>query len=177
MLKSFRKAIGQVFAIRTKTRGTPWLDHLLGVTNLILNSSDLLPFPYVKSGACLVINILQTIKDARKNEDDFRELLTSIVGIVRLVRDQILQNQISTTFDVQCIAFNDRLLDILGELHGNSRSTAKWKKYVRSAAIKDDIAGYRRAIDEARENFLLSTAIQTQRGIEQILDDINSLPR
>ncbi|KAJ7592700.1 hypothetical protein C8J56DRAFT_481792 [Mycena floridula] len=157
MFKSLQKAIGQVFAIRirSKTSGTPWLDHLLSVTNLVMNSSDLMPFPYMKAGACLVVSILQTIKDARKNQEDFRELLTSIVGIVRLVRDQILQSQISPIFDAQCTVFNDRLLDILTSLHEHARSTAEWKKYVRSAAIKEDLAGYRRAIDEMRENFLV----------------------
>ncbi|KAJ7592827.1 hypothetical protein C8J56DRAFT_483464 [Mycena floridula] len=180
MFRSLQKSMGQVFAVRTKTKcsGSPWLEHLISIANLFMNSSDLLPFPYMKAGAGLVVSILQTIKDARKNQDEFRELLTSIVGIFSLVRDQIVQQQIPTTFDAQCMAFNDRLLDIMTSLHEHARSTAEWKKYVRSAEIRDDIVGYRRTVDEMRDNFLLSAVLQTHRGIEQILvlDGINSLP-
>ncbi|KAJ7592829.1 hypothetical protein C8J56DRAFT_1045284 [Mycena floridula] len=181
MLKSLQEAIGQVFAIRirTKSHGTPWLDQLLSVTNLLMNSSDLLPFPYVKSCATLVVFILQTIRDVKKNQDDFRELLTNIVDVIKLVRDESLQSQcpsLSTDFRNQCTEFNNRLIDILESIHEHSRSTGAWRRYARSATIKDDIARHRRTLDEFRNNLMLSTVIQTHRGIEQILDGIERFP-
>ncbi|KAJ7592869.1 hypothetical protein C8J56DRAFT_1127431 [Mycena floridula] len=165
MFRSLQKSIGQVFAVRTKTQcsGSPWLEHLISIANLFMNSSDLLPFPDVKADAGLVVSILQTINDARKNQDEFRELLAGIVGIVSL--------RSMSRF----IYHGSRLLDIMTSLHEHARSTAEWKKYARSAEIRDDIVGYRRAVDEMRDNFLLSAVLQTHRGIEQILDGINSL--
>ncbi|KAJ7592810.1 hypothetical protein C8J56DRAFT_1127350 [Mycena floridula] len=135
---------------RSKSQTFSWLDHLLSITKLLMNSRELIPFPYVKASAGLV--------DARKNQEDFRELVTSIVGIVSPLRSSM-----PSTY----IALNDRsrLLGILGTLHENSRSTVEWEKYVRSASIKDDIARRRRPVDEMRDNyFMLSTAIQTQRN-------------
>ncbi|KAJ7592833.1 hypothetical protein C8J56DRAFT_483548 [Mycena floridula] len=188
----FSAHTGHVFASRILRWKTPpartiWLEYLLQVAHLLQNATELLPFPFIKAGASVVVDILETIKTVQNNRDDFRDLLTSIVDIVKTIRDEILLpgtgRILPARFSEQCTAFNDHLIDILGELHHNSRSTRAWKRYVLSNVIQSDIARYRKRVEEIRANFMLCTVIQNQlilhqvqNGIHDLRDDISRLP-
>ncbi|KAJ7583320.1 hypothetical protein C8J56DRAFT_894034 [Mycena floridula] len=164
-----------------------WLEHLLEVVTLLQSASNLAPVPYVNAGLTLIVHILKTIKTARQNQDDFRELVTSIVGIVTLVRDEIVNPKLQTNssaFMAHCKAFNESLLDIITEINNKLRSLSGAKKYLLSGAIKDDLQKHQDRIREIRYNFMLWIIMQNRLVVHEMRDtmhkmrkDIIELPR
>ncbi|KAJ7572905.1 hypothetical protein C8J56DRAFT_570933 [Mycena floridula] len=108
-LKAIREqAFEFVFQRKRKTCGSPWLDNLLLTANVVVGLSGSLPFPYVGSCATLVVFILQRIKNVKRNQNDFRDLLIDIVAVLQVVRDATLNDpNPSTDFCQQCTKFTN----------------------------------------------------------------------
>ncbi|KAJ7592806.1 hypothetical protein C8J56DRAFT_483094 [Mycena floridula] len=178
MLQIFDKRHGKLSDGRNEPASPQWLDHLLQVITLLQDAGDLAPVPYVSVGLSVVINILKIIKTAKQNQDDFRQLVTNIVGIVTLVRDEIVNRKLqteSTTFLAYCETFNESLLDIMTELNNKLRSLSGPRKYLLASSIKEDIQKHQDRIHECRANFLLWIVMQNRLTVHQVHNSIHEM--
>ncbi|KAJ7592811.1 hypothetical protein C8J56DRAFT_1023711 [Mycena floridula] len=178
MLQIFDKRQGKPSGSCTEPTSPQWLEYFLQVTTLLQDAGDLAPVPYVSASLSLVVNILKIIKTVKQNQDSFREIVTNIVGIVTMVRDEIISPKLQTdcaTFLAHCKTFNESLIDIMKEINNQLRSLSGPKKYLLSSSIKEDIQKYQDRIHECRANFLLWIAMQNRLAVHQVHNSIHEM--
>ncbi|KAJ7463359.1 hypothetical protein FB451DRAFT_1180451 [Mycena latifolia] len=121
-----------------------WLPAFIFTAKAIAAAGESLPFPYVKGVFGSAVFLLETVQKVQKNRDSMKELL--LQDVVEAVHHRQMKPR----------GFGARL-----------------KEVVKSGSTSEEITGFRERIHEIRSNFMLMTAMDTNFGMQKVLNVIS----
>ncbi|KAJ6477799.1 hypothetical protein DFH09DRAFT_1467602 [Mycena vulgaris] len=137
------KAMFRLFKSSSQARSN-WLSTSLLTAKAITAGAECLPFPYVKGIFGMVVAILKTVENVKKNRDDLKELCGNIMDIIRIVENQILR------MAIQLLVLQG-VLEAVKQMQTEPRSlSSRLKEVVKLSSTADELAGYRTRIQELR---------------------------
>ncbi|KAH0579593.1 hypothetical protein H2248_002444 [Termitomyces sp. 'cryptogamus'] len=141
-----------------------WLDNLIITAGVVRDASDLIPFPYLKLAAGIVVQVLLKIQTVRRHVDDFRDLSEKLVRIITTVRDTVREwpqdQSLPTDFVHRCSNFVNQLLTLQTGIDELVRQNGSWTRFLRTTKILDAIARYKEQITDMRSDFTLDVVIR-----------------
>ncbi|KAH0579595.1 hypothetical protein H2248_002446 [Termitomyces sp. 'cryptogamus'] len=149
-----------------------WLDNLIITAGVVRDASDLIPFPYLKIAAGIVVQVLLKIQTVRRHVDDFRDLSEKLVRIITTVRDTVREwpqdQSLPTDFVHRCSNFVNQLLTLQTGIDELVRQNDSWTRFLRTTKILDAIARYKEQITDMRSDFTLDVIIRIyMKGAER----------
>ncbi|KAG6914380.1 hypothetical protein DXG01_000681 [Tephrocybe rancida] len=138
----------------------PWLDNMIAAVGIIRDSGELIPFPYVKIAAGIVVQVLLRVQAVRKNVEDFKGLSHKLVDAVITVRDTVCAcgsrgQTLPPEFVHRCCEFVNSLVALQSQINNLVRQHESWMYFLRSTAITNAIAQYKEQVNDMRSNFTL----------------------
>ncbi|KIJ27734.1 hypothetical protein M422DRAFT_71567, partial [Sphaerobolus stellatus SS14] len=152
-----------------------WLSNAAQIAELAAAAGELLPSPYLKGAALVVLQILKPIQQFRRNREDFEALTVSITNLLQILHEELSKNGeyvlLSDSFEAQCKNFNSCLQHIADDLKmlSDSSNSKFYVKYLTADRVKDRLAGYQKEIEDLRINFMFRNIlnIRLTRGVLQ----------
>ncbi|KAJ7463373.1 hypothetical protein FB451DRAFT_1494499 [Mycena latifolia] len=156
-----------------------WLPAFIFAAKAISVAGDSLPFPYVKGVFGSAVFLLETVQKVQKNRDNMKELCADTVDIIAVIRDRVSfhRDTAALQFKAQCEEFERLLQDIVKAVHHRQMKPrgfgARLKEVVKSGSTSEEITNFRERIREIRSNFMLMTTIDTNFGVQKVLNVIS----
>ncbi|KIJ26357.1 hypothetical protein M422DRAFT_272599 [Sphaerobolus stellatus SS14] len=145
-----------------------WLSNAAQIAELAAAAGELLPFPYLKGAALVVLQMLKPIQQFRRNREDFEALTVSITNLLQIIHEEVSKNGeytlLSDSFEEQCKNFNSCLQHITDDLStlSDSSNSKFYVKYLTADRVKDRLAGYQKEIEDLRINFMFRNSVNTR---------------
>ncbi|KAJ7463352.1 hypothetical protein FB451DRAFT_1139719 [Mycena latifolia] len=156
-----------------------WLPAFIFTAKAISAAGESLPFPYVKGVFGSAVFLLETVHEVQKNRDNMKELCADTVDIIAVIRDRVSfhRDTAALQFKVQCEEFESLLQDVVEAVHHRQMKPrgfgARLKEVVKSGSTSEEITGFRERIREIRSNFMLMTTMDTNFGMQKVLNVIS----
>ncbi|KAJ7907222.1 hypothetical protein B0H13DRAFT_699088 [Mycena leptocephala] len=158
-----------------------WLAHMILAVKTIAAGAEFIPLPYIRATFGTVIILLETVDKMKKNRDDLQDLCASTVEIVLILRNEIAVHghAAGLQFMGLCenfIAFLRLLQTGLEKLmRSGSGVRGRFKEFLRTTSVADQIERYRTRINELRSNFVLVATIDTNFNVASIQKSVATL--
>ncbi|KAJ7150758.1 hypothetical protein C8R46DRAFT_1198283 [Mycena filopes] len=146
-----------------------WLSPLIIVSKGLVSVADCVPFPYVGSALRAGLALLELIQTVGKSDEDLKYLAESVVTIMSLLKEELdshgsLENP---RLRQVCLEFESDLTRLSKDLEAMSKnwSSSKFRKYLNSQNVRDDITQLKRQLDDLRANATLIAATGTRMDV------------
>ncbi|KAF7369613.1 hypothetical protein MVEN_00292100 [Mycena venus] len=163
---------------RSATRD--WLTHVILTVKTIAAGAEFIPLPYIRAAFGTVVIFLETVDKIKKNRDDLRDLCAGTVEILLLLRGEILTrgHVAGVRFMGLCEDFVSFLRLVQTELENLIRSRTgfrgRFKEFLCTTSVADQINGYRTRINDLRSNFILAAIIDTNVNLASIQKTVSA---
>ncbi|KAJ7433714.1 hypothetical protein B0H11DRAFT_752715 [Mycena galericulata] len=153
-----------------------WIGNFISTAKVISAGANYLPFPYVGIAFGTALNLLETVEKIKQNRDDLKELCSSTVQIVSILRDALeFHGDVSgARFKGLCEEFASFLQSVSGDLEklqaDRQGFRGRFKEVIRFKSIGQKITEYKTHINELRANFTLMAAIDTNLNVAKVHD-------
>ncbi|KAJ7495541.1 hypothetical protein FB451DRAFT_1214305 [Mycena latifolia] len=153
-----------------------WLSPLIVVSKGLVAAGNYVPFPYVNAALSAGLALLELIQMVGKSSDDLRYLAQSVVTIMQLLREEMDHHSTAqdTRFHQLCIEFATHLAQLSKDIEALSRdrSSSKFKKYINSQTIRDQITEFTQRVQDTRANTTLVAAIGTRMDLVEVANGV-----
>ncbi|KAJ7913321.1 hypothetical protein B0H13DRAFT_501810 [Mycena leptocephala] len=165
-----------------------WVSPLIVVSRGLVAVGNCVPFPYVNTALASGLALLELIQMVGKSSNDLKYLAESVVTIMRLLREEMDSHPttLNPKFRELCGEFETHLSQLSKDLEAMSKnwSSSKFRRYLNSHNIQDEIIQFARKVDDLRANATLIVATGTRMdlagvasGIAAVEDRISDLRR
>lgn len=147
---------------------TDWISNAFRVAELASAAGGLLPFPYLKGAADLVIALLKPIQRMQQNRDSYKALAINVTTILQILHEETKKDPETASplnyFEKDCKTFYRYLQHILNDLESFDKPEKfkLFRRYFRADREKDLLAYYQSQIEEFRNNLVLRGVIRLQ---------------
>ncbi|KAJ6587492.1 hypothetical protein DFH09DRAFT_1359209, partial [Mycena vulgaris] len=153
-----------------------WISPLIVVAKGLVSVGNAVPFPYINTALSSGLALLELIQMVGQSNEDLKYLAQSVVTIMQLLQDEIdchLGAQ-DTQFLKLCIEFNTHIAQLSRDLESLSktRSSSKFKKYMNSHRIRDEITEFTRRVSDLRANTTLVAAVGTRMDLVDVANGV-----
>ncbi|KAJ7897625.1 hypothetical protein B0H14DRAFT_3853226 [Mycena olivaceomarginata] len=155
---------------RVRFFGSPtddWVSPLVVVARSLVSVGNCLPFPYVNPAPVVGTGVAGA-------DSDLKYLAESVVTIMKLLREEMDSHTATenTKFPRVCEEFTG-----FGSKHlcfhpGENWSSSKFKKYLKSHGIQEEIALFTRRVADLRANATLIAAAGTRLDLAGVADEV-----
>ncbi|KIJ47750.1 hypothetical protein M422DRAFT_248758 [Sphaerobolus stellatus SS14] len=150
-----------------------WISHAMNVAKLTSAAAKLIPVagPFIEGGADVFYTALESLKQMKKNKEDFRDLTqtaTTLLEILQRAISMTSQVQPSNEFTKMCSDFKnlmEQLLKDYKQFMAESQSRPI-RNYLRSNQIGGMISQYQSNINALRDNLILFCTISTHLKVQ-----------
>ncbi|KAJ7158588.1 hypothetical protein C8R46DRAFT_395090 [Mycena filopes] len=159
---------------KTLVLKTDWLGAAITVAETVESAAELIPFPYVKGVAAVIVRLLRAIEKVKKNREDLKELCVSSTKIASFLQDQIVQygNTAAIKFNSICEELKSYLEEVvlaIQTLQDKSKGfRGQFKEVLKSSSITDRIAEYQKQIEEYRSRLMFEAVVETKFKVDDI---------
>ncbi|KAJ7168551.1 hypothetical protein C8R46DRAFT_1267779 [Mycena filopes] len=88
---------------KTLVLKTDWLGAAITVAETVESAAELIPFPYVKGVAAVIVHLLRAIEQLKKNHEDLKELCDSCTELTSFLRSQIVQYGNTAAIEIKSV--------------------------------------------------------------------------
>ncbi|KAF8183091.1 hypothetical protein K438DRAFT_2165090 [Mycena galopus ATCC 62051] len=159
-----------------------WLPNMIFAMKKMASGTQYLSLPYVQTALGAVVLLLETVEKVMKNRDDLRDLCSSVVEIILVIRGEVLAHEstINNRFVVLCEDFIevvkvlrhglDKLQKSRQGIHG------RFKEMIGATRIADEIGRYRTRMNDLRSNFMLVATLDTNFNVADVHNRLGAIP-
>ncbi|KAJ7921794.1 hypothetical protein B0H13DRAFT_2414157 [Mycena leptocephala] len=153
-----------------------WLSTLLLVAKCLIPVGNCIPVPCVGTALASGLALLELIQMVGKSNDDLKYLAQSVVAVMKLLREEMdsHRNIDKTEFRQVCLEFEAHLMQLSKDLELMSKnwSSSKFRKYLNSNRVRDEIVRFTRQLDDLRANATLSAATGTRMDLAGVANGV-----
>ncbi|KAJ7358463.1 hypothetical protein DFH08DRAFT_442679 [Mycena albidolilacea] len=142
-----------------------WVSPLVLAARGLVSVGNCVPFPFVNTALSSGLALLELIQTVGQSGDDMKYLVESVVAIMKLLREEmdLHPTTANTKFSQVCEEFTENLMQLSKDLESMSKnwSSSKFRKYLNSYNIREEISLFTRRVSDLRANATLSAAAGT----------------
>ncbi|KAJ7648669.1 hypothetical protein DFH06DRAFT_1209303 [Mycena polygramma] len=178
---AFLLQVSTLFMHRLRIFRSPasgWIPRLIVVARALVSVGDCVPFPYVNTALSAGLALLELIQTVGKSDDDLKYLAESVVSIMRLLREEVDSHpNENISFRQVCEEFAGHLTQLSKdiELMAKNWSSSKWRKYLNSRNIRDEIEQFTRRVNDLRANATLVAATGTRMDLASVASGLTAV--
>ncbi|KAH8817640.1 hypothetical protein DL96DRAFT_1622978 [Flagelloscypha sp. PMI_526] len=157
------------------------LDHSIVLIQVLKALGEMLPFPYIKGTADLALKVLEPIRLARTNRQDFEGLVQDINSILLQIRDLSLELSSSGTtsapaLEAKCMKFTKILSDILIDLALIRRDIVDGSKATMTTpAMQQLIKSFQNRLQIEVQAFQVTTILEIHSSVQITNEAVSQL--
>ncbi|KAF7355935.1 hypothetical protein MVEN_00922700 [Mycena venus] len=153
-----------------------WISHLIIVARGLVSVGNCVPFPYVNTALSAGLALLELIQTVEKSGDELRYFAESVVATMKLLREELDSHPTTENmkFRQVCEEFTGHLTQLSKDLESMSRnwSSSKFKKYLNSRNVQEEIALFTRRVNDLRANTTLIAATGTRMDLAEVATEV-----
>ncbi|KAF7355915.1 hypothetical protein MVEN_00920500 [Mycena venus] len=158
-----------------------WVSPLITVARGLISVGNCVPFPYVNMALSAGLALLELIETVKQSGDDLKYLAKSVVTIMELLREEMDSHPITenTNFHQVCEEFTRHLTQLSKDLESMSGnwSSSKFRKYLNSRNVREEIALFTRRVNDLRANTTLIAATGARMEVAAVKSMVSELQR
>ncbi|KAF8124494.1 hypothetical protein K438DRAFT_1042954 [Mycena galopus ATCC 62051] len=173
-----------------------WVSPLITVARGLVSVGNCVPFPYVNTALSAGLALLELIEvgkrqgtrfshlssqTVKQSGDDLKYLAESVVTIMKLLREEVDSHPITenTKFHRVCEEFTGHLTQLSKDLESMSGnwSSSKFRKYLNSRNVREEIALFTRRVNDLRANTTLIAATGARMEVAAVKSMVSELQR
>ncbi|KAH8822186.1 hypothetical protein DL96DRAFT_1819745 [Flagelloscypha sp. PMI_526] len=157
------------------------LDQSIAIIQVVKALGEMLPFPYLKATADVALRVLEPLRLARTNRQDFEALVQDITNIIVQIRTVALELSsngatCSPAFQAKCLRFTTILSDISIELSSIRRdivdiSTAS----LTTLSIQRLIKAFQQRLQTEIQVLQVTTMLEIQSSVDETRNVVNHI--
>ncbi|KAJ7359407.1 hypothetical protein DFH08DRAFT_846015 [Mycena albidolilacea] len=158
-----------------------WVSPLITVARGLVSVGNCVPFPYVNTALSAGLALLELIETVKQSGDDIMYLAESVVTIMKLLREEVDSHPITenTKFHRVCEEFTGHLTQLSKDLESMSGnwSSSKFRKYLNSRNVREEIALFTRRVNDLRANTTLIAATGARMDVATVKSMVSEVQR
>ncbi|KAJ6494452.1 hypothetical protein C8R45DRAFT_988170 [Mycena sanguinolenta] len=158
-----------------------WVSPLITVARGLVSVGNCVPFPYVNTALSAGLALLELIESVKQSGDDLKYLAESVVTIMKLLREEMDSHPITedTKFHEVCEEFTGHLRRLSKDLESMSSnwSSSKFRKYLNSRDVREEIALFTRRVNDLRANTTLIAATGARMEVAAVKSMVSEVQR
>ncbi|KAJ7705870.1 hypothetical protein B0H16DRAFT_1482064 [Mycena metata] len=165
----------------SSSRKSDGLSLLIVAAEAATAAGEFAPFPYIKGACGTFVTLLKAVENARRNQEDLKELCEKIQEIVDILQVQITANgaAIAVRLKDVCEEFERFLQEMLIAVDRMQAETKGFrgqiKGFIKSSSISAEIAGYEKRIQGLISDINLITGIDTNFRTVRMESTLNAV--
>ncbi|KAJ6494423.1 hypothetical protein C8R45DRAFT_988133 [Mycena sanguinolenta] len=156
-----------------------WVSPLITVARGLVSVGNCVPFPYVNTALSAGLALLELIETVKQSGDDLKYLAESVVTIMKLLREEMDSHPIAedTKFHEVCEEFTGHLTRLAKDLESMSSnwSSSKFRKYLNSRKVREEIALFTRRVNDLRANTTLIAATGARMEVTTVKSMVSEM--
>ncbi|KAJ7858518.1 hypothetical protein B0H14DRAFT_655855 [Mycena olivaceomarginata] len=158
-----------------------WVSPLIIVAQGLVSVGNCVPFPYVNTALSAGLALLELIETVKQSGDDLKYLAESVVTTMKLLREEVDWHPImeNTKFHRVCEEFTGHLTQLSKDLESMSGnwSSSKFRKYLNSRNVREEIALFTRRVNDLRANTTLIAATGARMDVATVKSMVSEVQR
>ncbi|KAJ7881762.1 hypothetical protein B0H14DRAFT_1498862 [Mycena olivaceomarginata] len=153
-----------------------WVSPLVLAARGLVSVGNCVPFPFVNTALSSGLALLELIQTVGQSGDDMKYLAESVVTIMKLLREEMDLHPTTenTKFAQVCEEFTEHLMQLSKDLESMSKnwSSSKFRKYLNSHNIREEISLFTRRVSDLRANATLIAAAGTRMDLAPVVTGV-----